>query len=91
MYDYIKINHNKAFLSDLKNISLVFLQFPESLQANLVRVHRSCRMIFVKVRRSIHHTVTPDLCYCRTTVFKVQGSLMYCFVVKVVLILLASQ
>lgn len=64
MYDYIKINHNKAFLSDLKNISLVFLQFPESLQANLVRVHRSCRMIFVKVRRSIHQTVTPDLCYC---------------------------
>lgn len=34
MYNCIKINHNNACLSGLKNISMVFLQLPESLQAN---------------------------------------------------------
>lgn len=45
MYDCIKINSNNAYLSDLTNISMVFLQFQEVCRQIVVRVTRSWRII----------------------------------------------
>lgn len=64
MYDCIKINHNNAYLSDLTNISMVFLQLQKVCRQIVVRVHRSWRIIFVEV--SVAHAVTLDcvLLFC---------------------------
>lgn len=62
MYDSVKINHNNAYLSDLTNISMVFLQLQEVCRQIVVRVARSWRIIFVEV--SVPRAVTLGVCYC---------------------------
>jgi len=71
MNDYVKMNHNKAYFEWSYKYIHGLSTVSRMSAGKSLEVNRNYRTIFIKVRSSIHHTVTPDLCYCSTTVFKV--------------------